>query len=645
MPSYVQAPLSIDDFQAVWESVVDPGFAQGFVEAGDGGGFEAYRQAMAQLARVSDAINTTMEAMYILPWSGQTAPPATGPNLAEVELTFSRTLRIQSPLVLGAGTVWYGEIEPESAVDQGTTIATGRRYTLLADLVFLPGQAGPLTATAAAERPGYGYNDPQPGSIRLVEQPGTGYSNAGASIAATTLPPAPGSVDSLALVAAPQAEVPQPQHVGQYFALAAPLGSAAVYRAVAYNSPSPGNGGSVALELVVSFQGATHAGSFVPGEVLTVKNGPTVVAYLTAKAAGIVGSEELVVAVLRSSSGAPVAPGYTVAGQSSGATLTIDMVLGDAPATPSVPIAWRVLDWVQDWGLTVTNAEQPSGGTSAMLDELGYERKIRRSPGEPDALYRPRIATPADTVSPNAVKRALNRTLTKSPEQLSWCFREVGTGLLPGFFYDLDAYDYDAVLLVGSASGAFVDGEQVAQEVGGGLVAQGHALVRSAPPAVPFVPGAAGTTGAPGAPLLLGAAGVQQGAAFVVGAGIVGRTSGAVFTPTIVGTNAGRNDDPGLGNVPGPTRWRVLLDYLRFRAYFAVEVQPSDAGEFGFFWGGAASGVGGGADYWDCAPYPCFYDGWAWTASRDYLAAYHAVDAVRAAGVTFELFQQRGPCV
>src|ERR1700685_3234663 len=111
MPAYTQGPLSIQAFEAVWASVVDPAFAQGFIQAGEGNGFEAYTQAMAQLARASAAINTTMEAMYLLPSSGQTSPPASGPNQATVQLTFARTLRLQEPLVLGAGSVWYDEVE------------------------------------------------------------------------------------------------------------------------------------------------------------------------------------------------------------------------------------------------------------------------------------------------------------------------------------------------------------------------------------------------------------------------------------------------------------------------------------------------------------------------------------------------------
>lgn len=646
MPAYVQSPLTIAQFEAVWQSVVDPGFGQGFSNAGEGNGYEAYTQGMAQLARVSSAISTTMGAMYILPWSGQVAPPASGAQQATVQLTFSRTLRLQEPLVLGAGTVWYDEVEPEPAVGQGTTVNTGRRFTLQQDLVFLPGQSGPLTASAIAERPGYGYNNPQPGSINLVEQPGTQYANSGATLSVVNPTFSKSALQTITLASANQAEVFLPQHVGQYVTLSS-VSTPTAYRVTSYVAPASGNGGSVNVENDLSFSGTTFSGTFAAGEILTVASGGTPVAYLTMRAAQQVGSSMVVVGILRVANvSSAIVAGYTVTGQSSGATFTIAVPLGDpTPAVSYAPGAssWRILDWVLDFGLSVTNAAQPSGGTSPMLDELGYERKLPRNSGEPDSVYRQRVAVPADTVSPNAVKRMLNRTLTKG-DGLSWCFREVGTPLLPGFFYDHDAFDYDAIVVVGTVTGTFVDGERAWQTLSNGQVAQGHALVSSAVPSTPFVPGQAGTTGIPGPSVFYGVANInpQPGGAFVAGLPIVGKNSGASSAATGVGSNP-MTFAAGLD--AGPTTNRVFLDYLRFRAYFRVEVQPSDFGEFGFFWGGAASGVGGGFDYWDDAPFLTFYDGWAETAATAYLNAYHAVDAIRAAGVFFEVGLMTGPCV
>lgn len=648
MPVYIQEPLSIEDFEAVWQTVVDPGFAQGFVRAGEGAGYEAYTQGMAQLARVSSAINTTMEAMYILPWSGQTSEPASGPNAATVTLSISRTMRLQEPLVIGAGLVFFDEVEPEWAVGQGTTIDTGRSFTLVRDLVFQPGQTGPFLVEAVATRPGYGYNNPQPGSIVKTEQPGTQYSNVDAKVAYTTGAFVPSTVIQVSLVAANIAEVPLPQHIGQYLALST-IPTVNSFRVVSYRPPSPmgADGGAVNLEIPACFSGTTFAGAFQPGEILTIKSGGSPVAYATFVASSISGGVQSVVSIFRTEI-VQIAPGDTVSGQSSGATMTISLVTGDVPLPPVDPVGvtgWRVLDWVVDWGLSVTNPEQPSGGTSAMLDELGYERNIRRASQEQDSTYRQRIAVPADTVSPNAVKRMLNRTLTKG-EGLAWCFREVGTSFLPGLFYGPteidgaaptdDAWDYDCVLVTGSGAGQFVDGEQVYQSLASGQVAQGHALTQQALPSAPFVSGAAGTTGTTTQPVLVGIGNInpQPGGAFVTGRPIVGKTSGATFTPTAF-----------TGGLQLIDKYKLWLDYLRFRGYFLVDVQPSAAGDFGFFWGGAASGVGSPFDFWDDAPFLCFYDGYAVEAARAYLAAYAGVDSVRAAGVFWEMDLMTGPCV
>ncbi len=120
---------------------------------------------------------------------------------------------------------------------------------------------------------------------------------------------------------------------------------------------------------------------------------------------------------------------------------------------PSIPAAlaaeagaagWRVLRWAEDLGVAVTNPEAASGGSPATLDELGAERRTPRSPGEGDEAYRLRVATLPDVVSPNAVRRSGNRVLAPIGEKV--VIREVGRAGFPGFFWDLDAWDYDDVV-------------------------------------------------------------------------------------------------------------------------------------------------------------------------------------------------------
>jgi len=140
--------------------------------------------------------------------------------------------------------------------------------------------------------------------------------------------------------------------------------------------------------------------------------------------------------------------------------------VSEAPTGNVGGATWDVLDWVNDLGVVVTNTEQPSGGTLGILDAIGADRNIPRLPDETDSAYRIRIWQIADVVTPNAIIRALNRLLGVIP----FCFREVGTPLLPGFFYDgnnqsslqvngtftPDAYDYDVLLFPGTTtSGQF----------------------------------------------------------------------------------------------------------------------------------------------------------------------------------------------
>ena len=54
--------------------------------------------------------------------------------------------------------------------------------------------------------------------------------------------------------------------------------------------------------------------------------------------------------------------------------------------------SWEILSWATDFGITVAQAASPTGGGLAMLDALGYERKVKRAPGEPDALYCQRMS-------------------------------------------------------------------------------------------------------------------------------------------------------------------------------------------------------------------------------------------------------------
>jgi hypothetical protein len=653
--AYTGGPLSQSDLLALWQAVTDSSYSQAFIQAGLGNGLESYAQAFAQYERVSTAVDVSLQAMYILPWSGQSNPPASGPNNAIVSMTATRSGRLTEPLILGAGLVWFDEVAPDWSTTGQQMVNTGRRYTPVSDVVFMPGQSGPITFTAIAERPGYGYNNPQIGAISFTEQPGTQYSNVLATVQGTIAPPViPSSVLNAQLVVLDAPDVVIPQHVGQYVTFTAGLLAGNSYRMTSYRPPNPpGDGGAVGLEAVIGAQstGASGAGYSGPsglfqvGEIAEALNAPggSGIAYFNVVAAsGATGLPVTLLLRIRSGGGA-LAAGNSVQGLSSKASIQVGQLFGDTVfgLTGASGVAWQVLDWVDDWGLAVANTAQPTGGTSDMLDTLGLERKMPRFTGEPDSAYRLRIATVSDVVTPNAMLRKLNSTLTT--KGLAWTFREVGASGLPGFFYDSDFYDNDLVVVHGvsgaSATG-FFNGEKAYQGQTG-FVTTGRAIVGPLPAIpsgasgslyvnTPFVPGRPATTGIPNSPYLVGIANVRG--PLIPGSEIVGQTSHAGLSPATATGGANAN-----------TQFRVYLDYLRFRAYFMVDIQRSDAGDFGFGWGAGASGVTGAVgaliDAFDTGPLANdFYDGYPLTAAGWYQAAYNALDQARAAGVSIEFF-------
>jgi hypothetical protein len=618
-------PLSLADLQQIWEGVVDQSFSQPLEAAGDGNGFEVYRQAWAQGARVSQAVDQTTQSMYILPWSGQSAEPATGPIKATVTLTLSRTGHVDQPLVLAKGT-----FVQEQVVDWGerggVPVLTGRRYALTADLVFAPGQTGPLTVGAQAERPGWGYNNPFPSTIRVISQPGTGYGNSEGTVHGVNYPAGPigAGVEWVAyLDAVDVADAFLPDHVGQYLVFEAGANVGKIARIVGWEAPDltvvPPTGGTVRIELVQSVEcfAGNFAGTFKVGEQLTLKNGGPISGYGRVLDAQVIGGR-LFLTFTRTSGLAVTG----VVGQLSAATATIDVVLVDVDFTPELGgspgagATWRVLDWAVDWGLVCTNPLSPVGGRAGMLDALGRERDIYRGSNESDDAFRKRVATIADTVSPNAVKRALNRTAPGVP----WCFREVGTAYYRGIFWDHDPYDYDLTkFTTGAITSTFIDGEAVHQVVGG-VITSGRVRLD---PSVPV-----GILPQPlPAPVFKGVSGVS-GPAFVPGTVVVGQQSGASFTPSAV-----------TGGLLPANRYKLWLDFEEMRAWFFIDWPNLSTGEDGFSYDNHPTGA------YDAGPlFFDFYDGEAWLAAYQRIAVWNAVEKVRAAGVGWTLQQTTGPC-
>jgi len=413
MPEIKVGPLTREEITLLWKSVTDPVYHRPLLEQPDSG-VEGVEQAHAQFARASEMVDRTTQAMFIFPWSGQSDEPAGGPALARVTITATRDLQMQQPLTLQAGIVVLHVVDDygkEGAVE----VVTSRRYLFEDDLVFGVGEVGPKTVDALSERPGFNYNLPLDGTLKRLEQPGSGLYNTNAT--------------QLAIAGANWLELDVTTDVlthfqiGQYIWLT--LGPNVGQRRRIIDWAEVAGDARVNLAPTSIADVSSFSGPFIPGEDVT--QGGTTHTFVS------LSNNKL---VTEAQGSAEFVPGV-VTGAVSGDTATIVVVEQAAFLTPSPgppDTSWQVLDWSVSFGIVVTNDASPSGGRSAMLDELGGERGIGRTPGEEDDPYRERVGRPADTVSPRALRRAANAVL--SPIGSAVCLREVGTRLLPGFYYD-----------------------------------------------------------------------------------------------------------------------------------------------------------------------------------------------------------------
>lgn len=123
-------------------------------------------------------------------------------------------------------------------------------------------------------------------------------------------------------------------------------------------------------------------------------------------------------------------------------TITFDPPLSN-PADVGAAIIVEVEE-LTDFGVTVSQPAAISGGVGGALDAGGADRGEGRLDGESDDDYRDRLRGLADTVSPAAIARILDCTLT--PCGIRWRMAETRSveGLL-GFVLDLHPLDYGDV--------------------------------------------------------------------------------------------------------------------------------------------------------------------------------------------------------
>lgn len=590
-----------EELLQLWVDSTDKSYNRPFVDKGDGAGLEVFNQAWSQLERVSLAIRNTFQSLYILPWSGQTAEPATGERYATVQLTVTRDAALDSSFVLMPAGVVVLEHTTDHSDDGSVDVLTGRAYAIDAPVAWLSTGDATQQAQAICTVSGWGGNNPQPDTLTVWQQNGKQLAGTRANVIA--------GFPRCTVVAQEGGDGFTPAHVGQYLRFTTGMNAGVQRRVVAQYTPTNTDAGKADLASDMVFQVSGVAGTFVVGEDVAHPNGATgtVVFYdalsgtlvverrtgvfsipspviggtsgaigvldsvetsglLVALTVGpVVGAFQLYETVLQAGSGAagmfalhanstvylkPLSgPDFDavngVTGLTSGATATPTVVSRDPMLMPEPgqTAGWSFLAWDSHLGITVTNAESPTGGRAAMLDELGLERGMPRVQGESDDAYRQRISKLADVVSPNAILRAIIRGL--QPLGVTGCFREVGQAKLRGFFYDVD-------------------------------------------PAL--------------AP--------DYGFAYDM--------------------------DPSLR--PGD-RWKVYLDFASYRGVFLVGIPPTGHGEFGFAYDNHPLGA------YDSSPTLTFYDGYAVQTANALKALWLDINNRKAGGVGFEFYQEADGCV
>lgn len=592
--------LTRADLMVLWKSAVDSGYSQPLQE-NPNSGVEIIEQGAEQLAVVSDAVETNSQAIFIMPHSSQTAPPGGGARRATVSVAITRAGSAVREVTLARGTL-VEEVATDFGPDGGVDVETGRRYELTEPLTLAPGVAS-ITVEVTAERPGYGYNLPLPGTIRSIVQLGAALANTRAELV-------PG-MRTHNLVMSPAADVLTPNQVGQYVILGgANLGQ--VRRMVGYQ-PAPAdqsNGGTAVLAATGILAVTSVTGTFVPGEAIE---------QATTLAAGTLDVSAGGFLVYERTTTNDVETGTNVVrGVQSGATAQVVAVYQAPGLAADTAATWQVARWDTDIGLTLTNPDSPSGGRSPMLDARGYDRGVQRTSGESDDAYRARVHALPDVVSPNAIRRAGNRVL--APFGMAVCLREVGEidALFPGMFCDVSAgeprfsyaFDLDLVTFGVPLPSTFIEGERATQVRADGVRVAGTVSATYSGTA-PVFDGLARVTGE-----------------FEAGAPIVGEVSGASFTPGAV-----------LDGLDPTNRFKLQMDYLEFRFFMIVGVPPPSLGDFGI-----AYDVTTQTNFYDAAPYLSFFDGFPTTSAVANRRVWDAVNAARMGGVGFDLYPETIGC-
>ena len=644
--------LTVEQLMALWLSVTDSAYNQTLLENPDSG-IELIRQAAEQLARTSQAVERTTQASYILPWSGQTNEPAQLGEKAVVDVKLARDSAHNEAITFIRGT--QVQHETLDATDGGPEpVLTGRKYTVDEFITFVPGDSTTTVRRFTAEKQGYGYNNPLPGSIKRFVQVGGGMFNGGASIDTAT--------GQTVVTCGVAPDVFVPEHVGQYLKITTGTQKGQIRRVAVYiPPPAPDDplaalvGGQVTLVPTLIGVVTMLTGAFVPGEaVLQIDKSPTPgvdpdIVVGSGIFRGISNTNRLVIDVTGGTflTGAPSLP-YTTRrlyGQLSAATATLNTIEQEPNLLAETGIGWRILLWEADLGFSLANDESPFGGRSAMLEEIGYGRNLPILAGENEDDYRARIAVPVDVVSPNAIRRVCNRFFEGYGLEVE--LHEIGLPSFRGQYFDVDAsasqfdpafaffFDQDSFYvtsLEGDPSNAFIEGERIRQyqdKPAIGAVAYGTALL-----------------GYEDFPPVVGPAGAWVLHAIVKGTCPPKFTSATDDGQHIYGETSKTSlfVQVGPGGLMPEHEFHLAMDNLERRAFFLVGVPYTHLGEFGCHYD-----EGLFVGFYDVPITPdrvgYYYDGFPLKTANIQKSLWNAVNNAKAAGVGFDLYPIRPLCI
>ncbi len=159
--------LTRDELLDIWRSVMPESYTIPLEEENDGRGFDVIEACAAVWARVAAAVETSTQAMYLLPHSSQTAPESAGEAQATGNLTLTRSAPADGPINLEEGD----KLSVELATLEGVTIFE-IGLELAVDVALAAGSTTPVTVAARAERPGYQGNveDTQGRSVAFLRR-------------------------------------------------------------------------------------------------------------------------------------------------------------------------------------------------------------------------------------------------------------------------------------------------------------------------------------------------------------------------------------------------------------------------------------------------------------------------------------------